>query len=289
MNYVGGEDGIDENDVQDLDGHGTQVAGIILRLAPKAELYIARICEGDVNFGVAEKDKQAVDRKSRMMNPRPQTVVKAIEWAIQMKVDIINMSFGFQDRVADIGDALKSARTKGILVFAAMANEGMHSSAAWPASKCNEAIGIHSCIATGKTSSSFTPNLVKNNKNFMVVGENILAHWLTTKGGGFRVIEGTSFATPVAVAMAALVLAFVNQSRIKCMAELETAKKSVDVKRLWENSGMIDLLEKVSEKSPDGYLWIDPRLLWRKYLKDGEEETLDTSRAHGWKTIRKAL
>jgi len=38
-----------ENDVQDHDGHGTQVAGIILRLAPRAELYIARICDGVVD------------------------------------------------------------------------------------------------------------------------------------------------------------------------------------------------------------------------------------------------
>lgn len=39
--------GKDDKDVQDHDGHGTQVAGIILRLAPRAELYIARICDGN--------------------------------------------------------------------------------------------------------------------------------------------------------------------------------------------------------------------------------------------------
>jgi hypothetical protein len=64
----------DENDVQDVDGHGTQVAGIILRLAPRAHLYIARICEGDVNSGVLQKDRKAVDMKSGILNPRPNIV-----------------------------------------------------------------------------------------------------------------------------------------------------------------------------------------------------------------------
>jgi hypothetical protein len=206
-----------------------------------------------------------------------------------MEVDIINMSFGFRCRVPSIASALKLARDKGILVFAAMANEGMNKPAAWPAKKRKEAIGIHSCIPSGKSASKFTPNRVKNNENFMVVGENIPAHWITSKGGGFRITEGTSFATPVAVAMAALVLAFANQSRFKCVAERKKIEALVDVKGLWENSGMIDLLDKVSEKSPDGYKWIYPQLLWRKYPENGEQETLDTSRAHGWKTIRKAL
>lgn len=35
-----------DNDVTDLNGHGTQVAGLILRFAPMAELYIARVCDG---------------------------------------------------------------------------------------------------------------------------------------------------------------------------------------------------------------------------------------------------
>jgi hypothetical protein len=44
-----------ENNVQDLDGHGTQVAGIILRLAPRAELYIARVCRGGREGGGGEE------------------------------------------------------------------------------------------------------------------------------------------------------------------------------------------------------------------------------------------
>jgi subtilisin family serine protease len=67
------DDRKDVEDVTDIDGHGTHVAGIILQLAPAAELYIARVCEGDESYGRSsvapkanvpnEKLKQSVDAK----------------------------------------------------------------------------------------------------------------------------------------------------------------------------------------------------------------------------------
>lgn len=60
---------------QDLSGHGTQVAGIILRLAPRAELYIARICSGTV-IDVPRTDEQQKAHTADDMNPQPENVVK---------------------------------------------------------------------------------------------------------------------------------------------------------------------------------------------------------------------
>lgn len=68
--------GNDENDVQDIDEHGTQVASIILRLAPTAELCIARICDGDVNRGLSKGKKQAVAEDGYIRHPRPEIVEK---------------------------------------------------------------------------------------------------------------------------------------------------------------------------------------------------------------------
>ncbi len=67
------DDRKDVQDVTDIDGHGTHVAGIILQLAPTAELYIARVCQGDESYGRSsltpeanvpnEKLKQSTDAK----------------------------------------------------------------------------------------------------------------------------------------------------------------------------------------------------------------------------------
>lgn len=73
------DDRISINDVADIDGHGTHVAGIILQLAPTTELYIARICQGDANHGNSSKQKHLardnkvypdrVERVSPLVNP----------------------------------------------------------------------------------------------------------------------------------------------------------------------------------------------------------------------------
>lgn len=64
------------NDVQDRDGHGTQVASIILRLAPRARLCIARICVGDVDRGLSEGKKGAVTNDIQIRHPQPDIVAQ---------------------------------------------------------------------------------------------------------------------------------------------------------------------------------------------------------------------
>lgn len=214
-------------------------------------------------------------------------MLQAINWAIKKEVKIINMSFGFDNFDLKVDEALRLARNQSILIFAAMANEGMYKPAAWPARKSDDVIGIHSCVEMGKVSSRFTPQCVEGNSNFMVVGEGIIAHWPTAKGGGFRPVEGTSFATPVAVSMAALILAFANQKR--CRKLWEENKKKVRVEELGSNSGMRRVLQEISELSTDKYLWIDPMLLWARFPEDGEDNTVEAMREHGWKVIRRAL
>ncbi|KAI1087485.1 ankyrin [Rostrohypoxylon terebratum] len=285
MNFCGGSETV----VQDLDGHGTQVAGIILRLAPRAEIDIARVCIGDRNRGNT-KGKDTVSSSADKC-PQPTAVAKAIDWAIENHVDIINISFGYEYSPTIVREALKRAQKKRIVVFAAMSNGGSYHKPTWPAREEICAIGIHSCDDDGNKS-NFTPLPHPNTDNFIVVGDNVLTHWPTAKGSPFKMDSGTSFATPVAVAMAALILAFVQQTI--CKGNYTKAQELIGLEvleELHENSGMIRLLKSVSFPGPDpGYLLIHPELLW-KDLQFPYKKSKDPSksREHAWDVIINAL
>lgn len=258
-----------EADVMDTHGHGTQVAGIILRLAPRAEVYIARISE-----------------KGRL-SPGP--VAKAIDWAIEQGVDLINMSCGFTSSHGVVVDALR-AKEKRIVVFAAMSNDGNDEPAAWPARELKLAIGIHSCKPGGTKASDFTPPPVPCNYNFMVIGQDIVTHWPEAKGGGFRLADGTSFATPVATAMAALVFAFVRQTQ--CKKDRKETETLFRLEEILETEGMAKVLDRISNVAGE-YKYIHPGLLWKDFKPTVQildvQDTSEARQKHAWRVVREAL
>ncbi|KAI1367979.1 ankyrin [Xylaria arbuscula] len=287
--FCGSSDG-KAHDGIDLDGHGTQVAGIILRLAPRADVYIARICEGDRNRGLPTH-LQAEPSNTKSTGPQPAAVAAAIDWAIERNVDIINMSFGFSRSPLIVKQALERAKGK-ILVFAAMSNDGNNSptGAAWPARDLDYAIGIHSCKEGGRKTSDFTPPHVPATHNLMVVGEGIITHWPEAKGGGFRLDDGTSFSTPVAAAMAALVLAFWYQRRGK--KERTDVENLVDMEELRRNKAMSALMmQNMGSKGENvNFSYVRPQLLWTNYNPLSEEQLQpEYKRRHAWAVIQDAL
>ena len=99
---------------QDMTGHGTSVASLICArenedritgIAANVELYIGRI------FGYG--NDAPVER-----------VVKAINWAVEEKVNIIHMSFGTRKYSEELENAIERAYKKGILIIAAAGNAG---------------------------------------------------------------------------------------------------------------------------------------------------------------------
>lgn len=275
-----------KDDMKDLDGHGTQVAELILRLAPRSELYVARICEGEINRGTPTR---FTPTDNPVKKPRPDIVAKAIDWAREQKVDIINMSFGFHDSHKEVKAALNRAvRDSKILVFAAMSNDGNNSQhAAWPARDPNLAIGVHSCDKWGRKTSGFTPRYVHGSHNFMFVGEEVITQWPEAKGGGFRLDEGTSFAAPAVAAMAALILAFAWQHM--CRKDREDAETLIDLEELRELGGMEKVLERISEKDETlRYSYIHPRLLWKGFNPSFAEDRTKV-RQHAWDIMVESL
>lgn len=121
------------------------------------------------------------------------------------------MSFGYKGRDSKLDQALQKARDHHIVIFAAASNFGNHEQVAWPARNPERAICVHSSNDLGTYRSVFSPKPDSKTIHFMAVGERVCSHWPVSKGGGFRTMSGTSTATPVATAIAALLIAFTRQ------------------------------------------------------------------------------
>jgi len=103
--------------VKDIVGHGTHTAGIVsaeengegvVGIAPKSKLYIAKAL-GDSGSGSDE------------------SIANSIEWCIDKKIDIINMSLGAPKKAESAfpltKNAIKLAYNKGIIIICAAGNE----------------------------------------------------------------------------------------------------------------------------------------------------------------------
>lgn len=136
---------------------------------------------------------------------------QAIDWAVnEWKVDIISMSFGFTSNRKELEDAVKRAANDDVLMFAAASNHGDNRGyRAYPARDRN-VFCIHSTDWQGNRS-KFNPRYERGDDNFSTLGENVRSAWT---GNGERSLSGTSVATPIAAAFAALVLEFVRQPEI---------------------------------------------------------------------------
>ncbi|KAH7324147.1 peptidase S8/S53 domain-containing protein [Stachybotrys elegans] len=243
-----------EDDVTDSDGHGTHIAGLILTIAPRAELYIAR-----VSTQSHTRDDEAGDSKRRSGELRP--IQKALEWAMEQDVDIVNLSLGFaRESSYELTTLLEEANHREIIVIAAAANHGNSNAIAWPARDRDLAI----CITSGDEfdhPSRFAPTPPNDLPIFMTYGENIYSHWPTKLGGGFRMMSGTSVSTPIAVGMVSMILAFLNQTNVWSQNTKRQYLKRSTERRLRSTRGMGRLLEKLC-RDRNGIKILSPKLMW---------------------------
>lgn len=112
-NYKGGYDWVQNDDTpQDENGHGTHVAGTIAALnndigvvgvAPNADIYALRVLDASGNG-------------------RMSSIVKAIDWAIENKLQVLNFSLGADDESPGLKEAFQKAADNNIVVVAASGN-----------------------------------------------------------------------------------------------------------------------------------------------------------------------
>lgn len=178
----------DSANFSDNIGHGTHVAGIIAArmndigiagTAPKAKIYALKCV--DTNSGSSD------------------ALVKAIYDAVdKYNCRVINMSLGIKSDKQALHDAVQYAYEKGVIMVAAIGNDG-NSVVNYPAAY-DEVIGVGS-VGMSKTRSSFSQ---KNETVFVAApGENVKS----LKGtNSYTKMRGTSQATPVVAGAAAIAL-----------------------------------------------------------------------------------
>lgn len=165
---------------------------------------------------------------------------------------MINLSFGFPKFVEDLRPILKAirlARARGVVTFAAAGNEGKNRAVYWPAVLRDDVIRINSTDRDG-TASSFNPHLA-GSKKICTLGEGVPSCEKDAENNTvYR--NGTSFATPIAVAVTAIVLGFMDE-----VARQERSEKIVVpadfpdlMKRLRTKLGIEAILTEVCVEQP---------------------------------------
>ncbi|KAK8877654.1 subtilisin-like protein [Apiospora arundinis] len=235
VGFVNGPDmDPDPEDYRDTNSHGTHVARLVLNAAPSAEVLIAKI-----------SDHSTVDAHDL------HRIARAIKWATKMKVNIISMSLGLDNRDTEIDIAIQAAVNANISVFAASSNEGGNKTRAWPAKRNHGVICIHASDGKGNDG-EINPTPQLKGDNFTTLGIAIPSKWK----GEPLFISGTSFSTPIAAALVANVLEF---ARHRC----GLSKHQQD--KLHRYDGVRQVLELMLEEGAGtrgGYDYVWPFHLW---------------------------
>ena len=190
-------------------GHGTGVAGIILQVAPMATILPIRVLDKD---GFGDTDD----------------ILLAIDHAINMGVDVINLSLGTNVLVVALQDMLEIAEDQGIYTITSSGNGGSRNDTLYPArffyymGTTQNLLNVGSVNAQGGIS-DFT-----SYATYSVLGgsEDLGRQWysnLENAAFGEKVVSaypdgrlaaytGTSFATPLLAGAIALAAAEVTGS-----------------------------------------------------------------------------
>lgn len=248
-NFIEGDP--DSEAKTDPSGHGTAVAVQILKVSLTAVLYVCRVAGPD---GVP--DKSAIEKAIRKASGKPdKDSPDGGGWG----VDIINMSFGWPYHHGGVRNAIEFARQNGVHLFASTSNDGLlgpPNDILYPA-RSDSVIAVDAADGLGEHARSAPSSSSQHSRGsrFSAPGLGI------TSPNTDHIWEGSSFACPIAVGVAALILEFARQSPLNKSPEVQTY--------LQEMPAMLAMLRRASsDKGPDGLKFLTP---WKLIGKAGED------------------
>jgi thermitase len=185
VNYVDSNSG----PIQDDNGHGTHVAGII------AAVMNNRIGVAGVAPGVKLVALKALDSSG---SGDTTTVAQAIDAALTYGARVINLSLGGPNDDPTLRDAINRAYAAGALTVAAAGNSGT-STPVYPAA-------YDHVIAVAAVDGSLQRASFSNYGSYIALAAPGVGILSTYPGGSYAYLRGTSMAAPHVSAAAALVL-----------------------------------------------------------------------------------
>jgi thermitase len=199
----------------DDDGHGTHVAGILGG-------------HGNNVTGIAGACWTAAVMPVRFMNSdgRGSTsdAVTGLDYAIHEGAKIVNCSFGSSSKSSALEDAVKSAKSKDVLLVVAAGNDGesIESHPEYPASYTEDNIITVAATDSGGGLASFS-NFGSKSVDLATPGDSIYSTYPTSS---YKYLSGTSMAAPLVAAAAAMLRK--QDSSLSYSEIRSTLKASVD-------------------------------------------------------------
>lgn len=182
--------GAGSNTVDDIDGHGTLVAGVIG--AANNTSYLVGVSHGVDLWSGKDGDNA----------PFPNATASCVEWARVNNISVINISSSFSQPFTPLTDQIRAAYNEnGILVVVAAGNSG--GAVTYPAT-LDEVVAVSSIDFSNNlaVSSSRGPKIE------LTAPDDVFTTYPFSVGGQFvATAAGTSYAAPAVAAVAALVKA----------------------------------------------------------------------------------
>lgn len=178
-------DGVDSNDngqTDEMVGHGTLAAGLIVRAAPGAQVLPLKVLDSD---GLTNTF----------------TLVQAIAYAVDQGAMIVNISMGTTVDTQILHDAVLEASAAQVVIVASVGNENTNSPVRFPAAYSD--LGV---IAVASTDAQDHRSEFSNFGQHVTLCAPGTVITSTVPGGGFGRASGTSFSAPLVAGTAALVV-----------------------------------------------------------------------------------
>jgi subtilisin family serine protease len=201
------------NDFNDDHGHGTHVSSVICGFPTNLEVKYYEDWEEETMHGVApEATLIPVKVLGASGSGSIPSIVAGIEWCIDNKIDIINMSLGTNQYSSSMHAAIQKAASAGIIIVCASGND--HSILA-SGETIDYPANLSEVIAVGAinlhTDDRAVFSSVGKELDLVAPGVDIP---FKSYSGEVNVMSGTSFATPFIVGCIALIVAYRKQKNL---------------------------------------------------------------------------